>query len=138
MTAPSGSTLSDIATAVHAAVGMPAVEAGLCDPAAAPDRVVDAGAIAVYDSKDVMGQVLAAQATEEAVRRAKAHGIGAVALRDSNHFGTVMCFTPTAARAGCVGFLSTKASPATTPWGGRGKVVGTNPWSGAAPAGAIR
>ena len=39
------------------------------------------------------------------------------------------------AEAGCVAFLSTNASPAMAPWGGRTKAVGTNPWSIAAPAG---
>ena len=88
------------------------------------------------DGKDAMGQVLTARAMEDAIRRAKAHGIGAVALRRSNHFGTAMYFTLMAARAGCVGFLSTNASPAMAPWGGRKRTVGTNPWSWAAPAGS--
>ena len=68
-------------------------------------------------------------------RRAKAHGIGAVALRNSNHFGTALYYTLMAARADCVAFLTTNASPAMAPWGGRKKIVGTNPWSWAAPAG---
>jgi LDH2 family malate/lactate/ureidoglycolate dehydrogenase len=46
-----------------------------------------------------------------------------------------MYFTLMAARAGCIGFLATNASPAMAPWGGRKKTVGTNPWSWAAPAG---
>ena len=111
------------------------LEAGVCDPRATPEFVVDAGAIAVMDGKDGMGQVLTAGAMKDAIRRAKEHGIGAVALRNSNHFGTAMYFTRMAARAGCVGFLSTNASPAMAPWGGRKKTVGTNPWSWAAPAG---
>lgn len=111
------------------------LEAGVCSPIARPELVVDAGAIAVIDGHDAMGQVLAARAAEEAVTRAKTHGIGAVALRHSNHFGTAMYFTLMAAREGCVGFLSTNASPAMAPWGGRRKTVGTNPWSWAAPAG---
>lgn len=111
------------------------LRAGVCEPVAAPELVVDAGAVAVMDGRDAMGQVLTARAMEEAIRRAKAHGVGAVALRDSNHFGTAMYFTLMAARAGCVGFLSTNASPAMAPWGGRAKTVGTNPWSWAAPAG---
>ncbi|MBE7197792.1 MAG: Ldh family oxidoreductase, partial [Parafilimonas terrae] len=45
-------------------------------------------------------------------------------------------FTLMAARAGCVAFLSTNASPAMAPWGGRTKTVGTNPWSWACPAGS--
>ena len=111
------------------------LQAGVCDPVAKPEFVVDAGALAVLDGKDGMGQVLTAHAMQDAVRRAKAHGIGAVALRNSNHFGTAMYFTLMAARAGCLGFLSTNASPAMAPWGGRKKTVGTNPWSWAAPAG---
>ena len=112
------------------------LKAGVCDPVAKPELAVDAGAIAVLDGRDGMGQVLTARAAQEAIRRAKAHGIGAVGLRNSNHFGTAMYFTLMAAREGCVGFLSTNASPAMAPWGGRKKTVGTNPWSWAAPAGS--
>ncbi|MCS0505035.1 Ldh family oxidoreductase [Ancylobacter mangrovi] len=111
------------------------LRAGVVAPAAAPERVVDAGAICVVDGHDGMGQVLTARAMEETIARARAHGVGVAALRNSNHFGTAMYFTLMAARAGCVGFLSTNASPAMAPWGGRAKSVGTNPWSWAAPAG---
>ena len=38
---------------------------------------------------------------------------------------------------GCVAVLTTNASPAMAPWGGREKRLGTNPWSIAAPAGAL-
>ena len=113
------------------------LKAGVCNAVAAPEFAVDAGAIGVIDGHDAMGQVLTAHAMQDAIRRAKAHGIGAVALRNSNHFGTAMYFTLMAARAGCVGFLSTNASPAMAPWGGRKKTVGTNPWSWAAPAGDL-
>lgn len=97
--------------------------------------LVDAGALALIDGHDGVGQVLAATATREAVARAKKHGVGVVGLRNSNHFGTAMYYTLMAARDGCVAFLSTNASPAMAPWGGRRKTIGTNPWSLAAPAG---
>ncbi|MGY2050251.1 Ldh family oxidoreductase [Methylobacterium sp. JK268] len=111
------------------------LKAGVCDPEGVPETVVDAGGLAVIDGREAMGQVVAARAMTEAVTRARAHGIGAVAVRHSNHFGTAMYFTLMAARAGCVGFLSTNASPAMAPWGGRAKALGNNPWSWAAPAG---
>jgi len=101
----------------------------------APELVVDAGAVAVLDGKDGIGQVLAARCAREAVARARAHGVGAVAVRNSGHFGTAMYYTRMAAREDCVAFLSTNASPAMAPWGGRRKAVGSNPWSIAAPAG---
>jgi len=72
---------------------------------------------------------------EEAVRRAKLHGVGVVSVRDSNHFGTCMYYTGMAARAGCIGLLATNGGPNMAPWGGMKKMIGTNPWSVAAPAG---
>jgi LDH2 family malate/lactate/ureidoglycolate dehydrogenase len=100
-----------------------------------PRLAVDAGAVAVIDGDDGIGQVLAAHAMREAIRRAQQHGIGAVAVRNSNHFGTCMYFTRIAATEGCVAMLSTNGGPAMAPWGGVRKIVGTNPWSVAAPAG---
>ncbi len=116
-------------------VGRLASRAVIAD--AVPELVMDSGAVLVLDGHDAMGQVSTARATELAIDRAKAHGIAAVAVRNSNHFGTAMYFTLMAARAGCVAFLSTNASPAMPPWGGRSKTVGTNPWSWAAPAGSL-
>jgi LDH2 family malate/lactate/ureidoglycolate dehydrogenase len=100
-----------------------------------PETVLDGGATAVIDGRDGIGQVLAKRAMEDAVARAQRHGVGVVAVRDSNHFGTAMYYTRIAAEQGCIGFLSTNASPAMAPWGGRAKAVGNNPWSIAAPAG---
>jgi LDH2 family malate/lactate/ureidoglycolate dehydrogenase len=111
------------------------LQSGAGRPVAEPNDVVDAGAIGVIDGRDGMGQVLTARAARDAIRRAKLHGIGAVAVRNSNHFGTAMYYTLMAPPEGCIMFLSTNASPALAPWGGRKKLVGNNPWSWAAPAG---
>ena len=111
------------------------LRSGACTPAGRPELLVDAGAIGVWDGHDGMGQVLAARAMQDTIARAKRHGIGAVAVRNPGHFGTAMYYTLMAARAGCIGFLATNASPAMAPWGGRRKSVGNNPWSWAAPAG---
>ena len=113
------------------------LKAGVCNAVARPRFVVDGGAVAVIDGGEAMGQVLMVHAMDDAIARAKKHGIAAVALRHSNHFGTALYYTLMAARAGCVSFLSTNASPAMAPWGGRRKMVGTNPWSWAAPAGSF-
>src|SRR3954471_24595132 len=101
-----------------------------------PEFVVDAGAVALIDGHDGVGHVLTMLATREAIKRAKAHGIGCVGVKMSNHFGTCMYYTLTGAREGCVTFLTTNGGPAMAPWGGRRKIIGTNPWSVAAPAGS--
>ena len=108
---------------------------GVMKPVTEPQFVTDAGAIALIDGHDGVGHVLTALATNEAIKRAKQHGIGAVAVKMSNHFGTCMYYTLMAARAGCVMLLTTNGGPAMAPWGGRKKIIGTNPWSVAAPAG---
>lgn len=111
------------------------VKAGMMAPVTKPEFVIDGGAIAVIDGHDGVGQVLTTLAMEAAIERARKHGVGIVGVRNSNHFGTAMYYTRMAARAGCVGFLSTNASPSMAPWGGRKKTLGNNPWSIAAPAG---
>ncbi len=104
-------------------------------PLTRPEFVVDAGGIALIDGHDGIGHVLAQLAAEEAIKRARVHGIAAVGVRMSNHFGTCMYYTLMGARAGCVMLLTSNGGPAMAPWGGRKKIVGTNPWSIAAPAG---
>jgi LDH2 family malate/lactate/ureidoglycolate dehydrogenase len=105
------------------------------NPVTKPEFAVDASAVAVIDGHDGVGHVLTVLATREAVKRAKAHGIGVVGVRNSNHFGTCMYYTLTGARDGCVMLLTSNGGPAMAPWGGRRKIIGTNPWSVAAPAG---
>ncbi|SNT09369.1 Malate/lactate/ureidoglycolate dehydrogenase, LDH2 family [Noviherbaspirillum humi] len=111
------------------------LQSGAMKPVTKPETVVDAGAIAVLDGHDGIGQVIARHATEEAVRRAKQHGVGAVAVRNSNHFGTCMYFTRMGSEQGCIMLLTTNGGPNMAPWGGRKKMIGTNPWSVSAPAG---
>jgi LDH2 family malate/lactate/ureidoglycolate dehydrogenase len=98
-----------------------------------PAVLSDTGPLVLLDGRDGIGQVLTDRARRTAVERARTHGVGVVGVRNSNHFGTAMYFTRRAARDGCVAVLTTNASPAMAPWGGREKRLGTNPWSIAAP-----
>src|SRR5688572_27317608 len=98
---------------------------GVMKPVTQPEFVTDAGSIAVIDGHDGVGHVLTLLATKEAVKRAKAHGLGAVAVRNSNHFGTCMYYTFTGAREGCVMLLTSNGGPAMAPWGGMKKIIGT-------------
>lgn len=69
------------------------IRAGMMEAVTKPEFVVDAGPVAVIDGHDGVGQVLTAHAAQEAIRRAQQHGIGAVGVRNSNHFGTAMYYT---------------------------------------------
>ena len=98
-----------------------------------PAVLIDTGPLVLLDGRDGVGQVLTDRARVLATERARQHGVGVVGVRDSNHFGTAMWFTRRAAHDGFVAVLTTNASPAMAPWGGREKRLGTNPWSIAAP-----
>ena len=111
------------------------VKAGTMKPVTDPEVVVDAGAISVIDGRDGVGQVITKRAMQNAIDRAKRHGVGIVSVRDSNHHGALGWFTRMAASQGCIGILTTNGSPAMAPWGGRAKRLGNNPWSITAPAG---
>ena len=123
----------------HGVLRLPAyvarLKSGAVNAQAKPALTRDSGPIAVMDGEGGMGQVVANSAMNLATDRAKKFGIGAISVRNSNHFGTAMYFTLLAARRGCIGFVATNASPAMPPWGGLTQAVGTNPWSWAAPAG---
>lgn len=111
------------------------LRSGVMTAVTEPSIVMDSGAVTVMDGRHGIGQVLSAKAVELGVERARQHGISAVGVRNSNHFGTAAYFTRMAAQQGCVAILATNASPAMAPWGGKTKTVGTNPWSIAAPGG---
>ena len=111
------------------------VRNGVMKPKTQPQFAIDAGALALIEGNDGVGHVLSVLAAREAIKRAKLHGIACVGVRYSNHFGTCMYYTLTGAREGCVTMLTSNGGPAMAPWGGRKKIIGTNPWSVATPAG---
>ena len=110
---------------------------GVMSPVTAVDVVRDKGCLAVLDGKDGVGQVVAERAMRMAIAKAREFGIGAVAVRNSNHVGTLMYYTRLATQEGCIAFMTSNGGKAMAPWGGaKNKIIGTNPWSIAAPGGA--
>lgn len=111
------------------------LRSGVMSAITKPEHIVNTPGVSVIEGNDGIGQVLAMQGMKEAIAKAKRNGVAAVAIRNSNHFGTVMYFTRLAAQEGCVAFMTTNGGPAMSPWGGyRDKIIGTNPWSLASPA----
>ncbi|MFE7977486.1 Ldh family oxidoreductase [Streptomyces shenzhenensis] len=112
------------------------LRSGAMKPQTETKVLTDTGPLVHIDGRSGVGQVITAHAMDLAVDRAKRFGVGVVAVRNSNHFGTAAYFTRRAAQRGCAAILTTNGSPAMAPWGAMDKVVGANPWSFAAPDGA--
>jgi ureidoglycolate dehydrogenase (NAD+) len=93
-------------------------------PAGRAGRRLDAGG--------ALGLVAGALASREAVSLARHHGVAAVVVVNSNHFGAASTFTIEMARAGAVGVCFSNADALTAPFEGTRSIVGTNPLSVAA------
>ena len=81
----------------------------------------------LLDAGHGFGQVAARLAMDKAIDLCQSQGIGLVAVRHSNHFGTASYYCSRAAEAGCIGFTCTNAFPKVAPFGGIRPVLGTNP-----------
>src|SRR5919112_5805934 len=103
-------------------------------------RVVrEFGATAVIDGGGGFGQAPSVRAMDLAVEKARAFGIGAVGVRNSNHFGAAGLYALRAAEKGFIGFATTAVFKASiVPTFGREARFGTNPIAFAAPAGRNR
>lgn len=91
------------------------------------------GASSALDADNALGCLAASRAMREAMRRADAHGIGAIAVRNSSHFGPAGVYVHQAASRGYVAMAFSNASSTMAAWGGLEPVLGTNPIAAAFP-----
>ncbi len=89
---------------------------------------------AVVDGHHGMGHVVAYRSMRMAMEKARRYGLGAVAVRNSTHFGIAGYYALMAADAGMMGFVVTNARPAIAPTFGTEPMLGTNPIAFAAPS----
>jgi LDH2 family malate/lactate/ureidoglycolate dehydrogenase len=89
----------------------------------------EARAARVLDAGHALGLVAGRTACAEAVRLAKESGVGAVAVRNSNHFGAASVYTLEMARHGALGMSFTNSDALVAPFHGLTPLFGTNPIS---------
>jgi LDH2 family malate/lactate/ureidoglycolate dehydrogenase len=88
---------------------------------------------AVIDGGNGMGMVVAYNAMKIAIQKARKYGLGAVAVRNSSHYGIAGYYTRMAAKEGMVGMSFTNAHPSIAPTFGVHPMLGTNPIAFSAP-----
>ena len=92
----------------------------------------------VMDADNALGLVVSRHAIDAAIDLAKKYGLGAVAVRNSSHFGGAGYYSDRAAQQGLIGFAFTNASPAIAPTGSKEALLGTNPDRRRVPAAQCR
>jgi len=94
------------------------------------------GGIATLDADSALGTVAGMHAARLAADLAKQHGISAVAVGNSNHFGAASVYGMEIAAQGLVCMITTSAAARMAPFNGKQPMFGTNPICFAAPAGS--
>lgn len=106
---------------------------GAIDAKAVPIVVKTGASASVMDGCNALGVLVGLAAMEDACQRAHTLGMGACAVRNSNHFGAAAPLVGQAAREGFVALAFSNAAPTMAPAGGRDAVLGTNPLAAAFP-----
>ncbi|WP_420024330.1 Ldh family oxidoreductase (plasmid) [Cereibacter azotoformans] len=93
------------------------------------------GALAVLEADHAHGALAAYRAMDHATDLASRHGIGAVAIRDSSHFGPAGAYALAAAHRGQIGLAVCNSDAFVRLHDGASRFHGTNPIAAAAPSG---
>lgn len=88
---------------------------------------------AVVDGHHGMGMITATSSMQMAIDKAEKYGMGAVAVRNSTHFGIAGYYPTMAAKAGMIGMTFTNARPSIAPTFSVQAKLGTNPIAFACP-----
>jgi LDH2 family malate/lactate/ureidoglycolate dehydrogenase len=109
------------------------VKTGQIRPDGEPKVATVRGGVATVDGGWGFGQPAAQLATRLAVELASANGVTAVSINACNHAGRLGEYVATIARSGQVGMAFCNSGPVVAPFGGVGRVMGTNPFAWSAP-----
>ncbi len=100
--------------------------------------IVDTPPMLLVDGGHGYGQVVAMEATELAIGRAREHGASILSLRNANHIGRVGAYGERCAAAGMISIHFVNANghvPRVTPYRGAEARLATNPFCCAIPTG---
>src|SRR6266851_7728717 len=103
------------------------IRSGVVDVHARAAAVSAHGAIERWDGRRGVGALNAWDAMTAAIARAREHGIGCVALGNTNHWMRGGSYGWQAADAGAIGICWTNTMPNLPPWGSSQPIFGNNP-----------
>ena len=103
------------------------IKKGVVDVSACPDRVEVRGAFERWEGRSGPGNLNAFGSMARAIELSKRHGMGCVALRNTNHWMRGGSYGWQAAEAGALAFCWTNTLPNLPPWGSARPLLGNNP-----------
>lgn len=109
------------------------MEKGYIDLKAQPAKVASLGALEKWDGNLGMGNLNAKRCMDRTMELASQYGIGAVALRNTNHWMRGGAYGWQAVNAGYAGMCWTNTQPNMPAWGAKDRRIGNNPFIIALP-----
>src|SRR2546425_9946860 len=103
------------------------IRAGTVDVSAVPERIAASGAVERWDGRRGVGNLNAHHSMAAAIALAREHGLGCVALANTNHWMRGGSYGWQAADAGVIGICWTNTMPNLPPWGASEPRLGNNP-----------
>jgi len=109
------------------------IKKGIQNPVTKINVIKDKAATAVWDGNHGMGHVIGVKAMQAAIDKAMQFGLGAVAVRNSTHYGICGYYANMALEQDMIGLTFTNARPSVCPTFGVTPILGTNPICFGAP-----
>jgi uncharacterized oxidoreductase len=112
------------------------IAAGDLDPTAEPVIAHETAAVSMVNAQYGYGQIAANYAMTIAIDKAKTYGLAATGLFNSNHVGRLGDWVQLAAERGLIGLAfcnGGRPGGLVAPYGGAGRLLGTNPVAAAIP-----
>jgi 3-dehydro-L-gulonate 2-dehydrogenase len=106
---------------------MTMIRSGVVDVGARATRVSVSGAVERWNGRGGVGVLNAYEAMEAAIERSREHGIGCVALANTNHWMRGGTYGWQAAGRGAIAICWTNTLPNLPPWGADAPRIGNNP-----------
>jgi L-2-hydroxycarboxylate dehydrogenase (NAD+) len=114
------------------------IQRGAIDPAGLTTVVRETPTTLLLDGGNALGHPVGKRAMERTIAKALEHGVCFTSVRNSNHFGIAGYYAKLALDHDLIGIASTDSVHYGTPTFGREKLLGTNPFAFAIPAGEER
>ena len=92
---------------------------------------------AIIDADDGVGNLVSVKATEIAIQKAQNSGVGIVGVKNSTHNGMLAYYPMMALKHDMIGLMTTNAPPQIPAYGGITRLLSTNPYAAAIPAGPV-
>lgn len=114
------------------------VSGGRVRPDAEPTVVGGRGVVTVIDGNHGWGQYASRHAVDRLIETAAETGAAVVSIRNCNHIGRLGEYSELLAAAGLVSVILCNADPCVAPYGGRERMLGTNPVAAGVPVAGQR